>query len=117
MEGGLKVDAAREFVWAVQNPPPTDLLCVYMANISNTADRVQDVLLKILEEHDTKRVTLLLSVHDIGTVIPTIQSRCHERWCGGEVESPALLGVAQGISKTSSRTGWPRHWNPCVRRA
>lgn len=94
---GLKVDDARELVAAVATPPPSDRLCAYMASLQGTTDRVQDVLLKVLEDHDTKRVTILLAVDDIGNVLPTVRSRCHERWCGGEIPSPALLGTAQGI--------------------
>ena len=93
----LKVDAARELVAAVFSPPPTMRLCAYMVNLQGASDRVQDVLLKVLEEHDPTRVTILLSVDDVGTVIPTVRSRCHERWCGGEIPTPKLLGTAQGI--------------------
>jgi len=94
---GLKVDDARDFVAAVSSPPPTDRLCAYLACLEGSADRVQDVLLKALEDHDTSRVTILLATSDIGTVMPTVRSRCHERWCGGEIAVPALLGVAQGL--------------------
>jgi len=94
---GLKVDDARDFVAAVFSPPPTTRLCAYMASLQGTTDRVQDVLLKVLEEHDPQRVHILLAVDDIGTVLPTIRSRCHERWCGGEIPTPPLLGVAQGM--------------------
>lgn len=96
-EKGIKVDDARELVAAVSAPPPSDRLCAYMASLYGTTDRVQDVLLKVLEDHDSKRVTILLAVDDIGNVLPTVRSRCHERWCGGEPQLPALLGVAQGI--------------------
>lgn len=95
----LKVDAARELVAAVVSPPPTNRLCAYMASIQGASDRVQDVLLKVLEDHDPRRVTIILATNDIGTVLPTVRSRCHERWCGSPdgVPVPALLGVAQGM--------------------
>lgn len=94
---GLKVDEARDLVSSVSTPPPTDRLCAYMVSLQGAADRVQDVLLKVLEEHDARRVTILLAVNDIGTVMPTVRSRCHERWCGGEFVVPSLFGTAQGM--------------------
>lgn len=95
----LKVDAAREMVAAITSPPPTNRLCAYMASIQGASDRVQDVLLKVLEDHDPRRVTIILATNDVGTVLPTVRSRCHERWCGSPdgVPVPALLGVAQGM--------------------
>jgi hypothetical protein len=68
-----------------------------MVSLQGAVDRTQDVLLKVLEEHDSKRVTILLAVNDIGTVMPTVRSRCHERWCGGEIAAPALAGTAKAM--------------------
>jgi hypothetical protein len=70
-----------------------------MVSLVGASDRVQDILLKVLEDHDPRRVTILLATNDVGTVLPTVRSRCHEQWCGDPEgpATPALLGVAQGM--------------------
>lgn len=40
-----------------------------------------DALLKTVEELDDSKYVLNLWAHDLAEVVPTIQSRCQDRWC------------------------------------
>lgn len=93
----IKIDDAREFVLAAQAPPALDRKVCLQISLDGAQDKTQDVLLKSLEEHDPNLV-LLLSVGDIGTLLPTVRSRCHEQWCGGSFElDEDVLSCAQNI--------------------
>ncbi len=101
-EAGLKTDAARDFVQACLTPPATDKKICIQAWLNEPASAVQDVLLKSLEDHDSTRLVLCLAVNDMGSLLPTVRSRCHERWCGPkssledeDTDDPAMTAALQ----------------------
>lgn len=54
---------------------------VVLGPVDEASGAAIDALLKLLEEGSWIRV--LLWAHDVGEVLPTLRSRCEERWCPG----------------------------------
>lgn len=101
-DDGLKTDMAREIVTALYSVPVgVDIGTVVIGPMDS--DRANpkacDVLLKRLEEFDDATVQPFLWAFDLGSVIPTIRSRCLARWADavldgdGELESAAAALV------------------------
>lgn len=77
---GLKVDEARLAVSLLQSVPVgEDVGVVVLGPLDRTAEKSADVLLKIVEEHDSCAVPILWA-YDLGGVRPTIRSRCLSVW-------------------------------------
>lgn len=90
-EGGLKVEAARDFVSMMSRhhigPQRKFLLVGPMEEATPTAS---DVLLKTLEEFDPAVATPILWASSVDAVVPTVVSRCVLKWCYSEVETSPL---------------------------
>lgn len=84
----LKVDAARELVGALLTPPVGDLPGVYTVDLTGADDKVQDTLLKTLEDPPETRTFLVLYAQDTQGIRDTVLSRLHPRWCPGSQPLP-----------------------------
>ena len=58
--------------------------------LNKASDKVMDTFLKTLEDHDNSKLDLCLWVTDIGSVTPTVKSRCFLVWCGAEHEEDKI---------------------------
>lgn len=97
-ENGLDVATLREVAEVLAVPPIGDrrgALVVGPVDIL-TQEGVIDILLKTIEEFDPRNARPYLWAWGIGSVRPTIQSRCLLEWCPGQMLlDPALLEVAR----------------------
>jgi len=102
---GLKVDEAREFVALMRTTPLGEGKGVVVAGPMDLANpKAADTLLKCIEEFDGEAMVPVLWAHDLGGVIPTIQSRCLDRWCpatGDEEIDEEVVGAAQALIRAS----------------
>lgn len=110
-EGGLKVDEARDFVALMQTTPLGEGKGVVLAGPMDQANpKAADTLLKCIEEFDGEVMIPVLWAYDLGGVIPTIQSRCLDRWCpatGEEELDEGLVGAAQDLVRAAlAREVW-----------
>jgi len=99
-DDGLKVETAREIVTHLMSTPMgTDTGVVVVGPMDQAGDKASDVLLKVVEEFDSKYVQPFLWAIDVGGVSPTIRSRCLERWAPAleEVEDEELVAAAWDI--------------------
>jgi hypothetical protein len=81
-DGGLNTETAREVVDLLLMAPINDQVGVVIVGPMDEAVtlKAQDVLLKSIEEFRGDLVQPILWAHDLGSVAPTIRSRCLERW-------------------------------------
>lgn len=87
----LKKDEARELVSLLtQTPLGTQKWCVVIGPLDEVRAETADVLLKTLEEFDPEGVRPFLWARDLGSVIPTIRSRCLQQFCVGVDERVAM---------------------------
>lgn len=102
---GLKVDEARQVVNLLCSPPLADKIGIVLIGPMDRAnDKSADVLLKNIEEFDSNAVWPILWANDLGSIRPTILSRCITRWCPlpgvfEEEPEPELLESVQQILK------------------
>jgi hypothetical protein len=84
---GLNIEAVREAVSVMAAPPVGDVRgSVVVGPIDVlTLEGVADVFLKTLEERNPRGPRPFLWAWDLGSVRPTIQSRCLVEWCPGTV--------------------------------
>ena len=91
-KNGLKTDEAREVVTLLNSPPVGDKVgYLLIGPMDRVSDRASDVLLKTLEEANSKIVKPILWAYDVGGVIPTIRSRCLPVWCPATEEAVTLF--------------------------
>ena len=94
----MKVDDARAFTKLVGKPPVSNEVPVIVVGLDEASPRTQDVLLKVLEEHDSDYVRLVLWITDLGVASPTVKSRCLTQWAhDGEETTVPLADEAQKI--------------------
>lgn len=82
---GLNTEIVREAASTMSSSPVGDLrgsIVVGPVDVL-TQDGVMDILLKVLEEANPLSPQPFLWAYDIGSVRPTIQSRCLTEWCPG----------------------------------
>jgi len=85
---GLKTDDAREIVTALYSIPvgvSVGTVVVGPMDSDRANPKACDVLLKRLEEFDDGTVQPFLWAYDLGSVTPTIRSRCLARWAPADV--------------------------------
>jgi hypothetical protein len=75
------VEDARAIVRLVIYPQAVDKLGIIVVGLDHAAPKTQDVLLKILEEHDPSITRILLWASEAENVSSTVRSRCLEEWC------------------------------------
>lgn len=81
-DDGLKVDGARELVELLRMPPGGSRKgTIVLGPMDLAQPAAADALLKTIEELDYSMFELCLWAHDLSEVMPTIQSRCFQRWC------------------------------------
>lgn len=100
---GLKVDMSRAVVDLLQAIPVGDERgSLVIGPFDQATVEAADALLKAIEEHNAKYVVPVLWAEDIGSVVGTIRSRCHEVWCPEEnsLRSP-FYKVAEGICRAA----------------
>ena len=89
-EDQFGVDDARAIVRLVIYPQAVDKLGIVVVGLDHAAPKTQDVLLKILEEHDPSIVRILLWANEAENVSPTVRSRCLEEWCPSDGSEGAI---------------------------
>lgn len=89
-EPPIKVDMAREIVSLASAPPIGSTKGMIVLGLNKASDKVMDTFLKTLEDHDNSKLDLCLWVTDIGSVTPTVKSRCFLVWCGAEHEEDKI---------------------------
>lgn len=103
--GGLKVEEARDFVALMQTTPLGEGMGIVVAGPMDQANpKAADTLLKCIEEFDGEVMVPVLWAYDLGGVVPTIQSRCLDRWCpatGDEELDEELVGAAQDLIRAA----------------
>lgn len=78
---GLKVDEARQLVGMLLSVPVGNQKGVVVVGPMDHSDfKSSDVLLKSIEEFDSRFIQPILWAHDLGGVTETIRSRCLDRW-------------------------------------
>lgn len=81
-EGGLKVAQAREVAELfLTSPPGRRRGAVVVGPMDLAQPGAADALLKTIEDLDDSKFVLNLWAFDLAEVMPTIQSRCLDRWC------------------------------------
>ena len=102
----LSVEHARDVVRLVIYPQAVDKLGVIVVGLDHAAPKTQDVLLKVLEEHDPSVTRILLWATDAESVSPTVRSRCLETWCPPTKEEcdkdmdPIVISFTNCVRKT-----------------
>ena len=89
-EPPIKVDTAREIVSLSSAPPIGSAKGMIVFGLDKATDKVMDTFLKTLEDHDSDRMDICVWVSDLGSVIPTVKSRCFQVWCGAEHEEDKI---------------------------
>lgn len=77
---------------------------IVIGPLDDASVNATDAMLKAIEEHDTRYVIPVLWATDIGSVIGTIQSRCHAVWCPGDPnvsEEAAFLKIAENLCRAA----------------
>ena len=77
---------AREVVSLSSAPPVGSKKGCLIIGLDKSTDKVQDTLLKTLEDHDGEKLDILIWVTDLGSVSGTVKSRCFQVWCPAECE-------------------------------
>lgn len=98
--GGLKIEVIREAVEAMAAPPVGDRRgAVVLGPVDVlTQEGVADLLLKTLEEVSVRTPRPYLWAYDVGSVRPTIRSRCLIEWCPGQViVSRSMMEAAKSV--------------------
>ena len=85
----MKVDDARAFTKLTNNLPMSDEIPVLIVGLDGATPRTQDALLKVLEDHNSEFVRIILWARDLGEVTSTVKSRCLSQWA--YQESPEEL--------------------------
>ena len=102
---GLKVEEAREFVALLGSVPIGTEKGVVIAGPVDLANyKAADVLLKSIEEFNSRFLQPILWAHDLGGVSPTIQSRCLARWAPPSADVPEddeLVAVGYDLIQAS----------------
>ena len=89
-EPPIKVDTAREIVRLASAPPIGSKKGMIVLGLDKATDKVMDTFLKTLEDHDSDKLDVCVWVSDIGSVIPTVKSRCFQVWCSAEHEEDKI---------------------------
>lgn len=89
-EPPIKVDTAREIVRLASAPPIGSKKGMIIIGLDKASDKVMDTFLKTLEDHDSDKLDVCVWVSDIGSVIPTVKSRCFHIWCNAEHEEDKI---------------------------
>ena len=96
-DGGLKVKEARQLVLLLSETLVNEEIGVIVAGPMDQATTdASDALLMSIEEYDPRYVQPVLWADDVGGVLPTLRSRCEERWIAslGEEEDEAMVSTA-----------------------
>lgn len=103
---GLKAQEARDLVNLLQSNPLGGPYAIIIGPIDLAADKSCDVLLKTLEE-GTYAVKCVLWANDLGSVRPTVKSRCIPIWSGGtSLLDPTLLADVRMIYLYAKEGKW-----------
>ena len=89
-EPPIKVETAREIVRLSSAPPIGSAKGMIVFGLDKATDKVMDTFLKTLEDHDSDKLDVCVWVSDIGSVSPTVRSRCFHTWCGAEHEEDKI---------------------------
>lgn len=104
-DDGLKTEDARMVVeLLLSTPVGVKLGTVVIGPMDESVIKAADVLLKTLEEYEGDLVQPILWADDLGSVSPTIRSRCLARWAppGTETdENESLVSTAWGLVDAS----------------
>jgi len=76
----LKVDGVRKLIEFFTQVYPHHNPCLVAGPLDEADPRALDILLKRIEEPTPKSPTLILWANDLGSVPPTIRSRCGEKF-------------------------------------
>jgi len=87
----LLVDHAREIVQEMSVPPVGDKVTMLLLDLEDVDDKVQDTLLKTLEEPLGEEVALVLYTVETSGLRDTLWSRVHAQWCPGPYQVPHEL--------------------------
>ena len=81
-DDGLKVEGARQVVGLMLSTPVGSKKGIVVVGPMDRANwQAADVLLKTIEEFNSRVVQPILWAFDLGGVSATIRSRCIDRWC------------------------------------
>lgn len=101
---GLNTEAVKEAAQALSSPTVGDRkgsVIVGPVDVLTRAE-VMDALLKVLEETTDRFPRAFLWAWDVGSVRPTIRSRCLMEWCPGQITlNKKMLDAAQEIVDAS----------------